>query len=147
MKPPATLSPELAARRLWTRVTLNARSPADTAAAANQLGLDLRSGLGRWIGEDGYRIMLERAVAQVVVAHPTIVTVASFAPNGTSTPVSRHVPHGPAIVGRGVTALVASLIDLLGRAIGPEMALTLIAHASVTRQPLTEPDSTRGTDG
>ncbi|MEO8140837.1 MAG: hypothetical protein ABI742_14370, partial [Gemmatimonadota bacterium] len=51
----------LAARRLWSQERLDAAgSPDKLAAVLYRLATGLRGGLSRWIGTDGYGVLLDR---------------------------------------------------------------------------------------
>lgn len=65
-------APSDAAERLWARVAGDTILPEDLIAPAERICAQLRTGLGRWIGADGYRALLDRAISQTRAAHPVL---------------------------------------------------------------------------
>jgi hypothetical protein len=116
-----------AARRLWARAVGDATAPEEVAAAAERTCTQLRAGLGRWIGADGYRALLDRALALALARaeHPALGDLPCL---GGDLPATMAVvrAHGAGATAAGLVALVAALIELLGRIIGDEMALRLV---------------------
>jgi hypothetical protein len=113
------------ARRLWTRAAGDSRAPEEVAAAAERMCTQLRAGLGRWIGAEGYRALLDRALGLARAEHPAL---GSFSCLGGGEPGTMAAvrAHGADRVTAGLEALVAALIELLGRIIGEEMAVRLV---------------------
>ena len=127
MKPGSTAADE-SARRLWAGAGATSETPEAIAAAAERLGTQLRRGLGRWIGTDGYYTLLERAAAATKAAHPTLNPVSYFR-YGAPVTLAAVQAHGARAVVDGLVALLAALIELLGRIIGDEMARRLVEQA------------------
>ncbi len=119
-----------AARRLWVHGAGDASAPEAIAAAAERLCTQLRVGLGRWVGADGYRALLHRGLEMARAEYPTLI---GFACDGGDGPEIADAvrAHGPAKVTAGVVGLLATLIDLLGRTIGEEMAVHLMEQAGM----------------
>jgi hypothetical protein len=92
----------------------------------------LRLGLGRWIGVTGYRALLDRALGLVRPEHPALEGLSC---HGAEEPLVAAAmrEHGAAEVAAGMMAVVAVLIDLLGRIIGEEMALRLVEQTGTER--------------
>jgi hypothetical protein len=112
-----------AAHRIWERASNNGAS--DEAATAERLCAQLQTGLRRWIGNDGYRALLDRALGSVRPEHPALDDVPSLrgdAPTTTATVRAHDATKVPA----GMVALVAVVIELLGRIIGEEMAVRFV---------------------
>ncbi|HEU4680568.1 MAG TPA: hypothetical protein VFS51_02405, partial [Gemmatimonadales bacterium] len=61
-----------AARQFWAHHGLDAGAPEEMAVAAEQGCARLRAALTRWIGADGYRALVDRALEQARAAHPAL---------------------------------------------------------------------------
>jgi hypothetical protein len=118
------------ARRLWASAAGDGRAPEEVAAAVEAMCTQLRVGLGRWIGAEGYRALLERALEQARVEHPALGGLSCLGGDGLLTTAAVRA-HGAGEVAAGFVALVAALIELLGRIIGDEMALRLVAQTGI----------------
>jgi hypothetical protein len=123
-----------AARRLWSRDGADADAPEDVSAAADRICLSLRTGLGRWIGDEGYRALLRRAIEQERAMHPVIAELPwhDGKPGQSSAAVRAH---GAAAVTDGVLALIAALIGFLARVVGQNMAVQLVEQTSSRQAP------------
>ena len=117
-----------AARQFWAHDGLHAGSAEEMAAAAEQGCARLRAALTRWIGADGYRALVDRALEQTRALHPAIAGFQCQA-GGVQGVAAAVGAHGAAEVMEGILALVARLIDLLSRLIGEEMATRLVEQA------------------
>jgi hypothetical protein len=117
-----------ASRQFWAHDGLAAGTPEEMAAAAEQGCARLRAVLTRWIGSDGYRALVDRALEQARAGHPAIAGLQCQAGDVQGVAAAVGV-HGAAEVKQGVLALVARLIDLLSRLIGEEMAVRLVEQA------------------
>jgi hypothetical protein len=117
-----------AARQFWAHDGLDAGTPQEMAAAVEQGCARLRAVLTRWIGTDGYRALINRALEQARAEHPAIAGLQCQAGDvqGVAAAVGEH---SAAEVREGVLELVALLIDLLSRLIGEEMATGLVDQA------------------
>jgi hypothetical protein len=116
------------ARQLWAREGLDAGAPEEMAAAAELGCARLRAGLIRWIGSDGYRALVDRALEQVRAGHPALAGLQCQAGDVQGVAAIVGV-YGAAEVREGILALVALLIDLLSRVIGEEIAVRLVEQA------------------
>lgn len=114
-------------RRHWQRVAGQATSPEDVAAAADRMCLQLENGLSRWIGVEGYKTLHDRAIHDVVEHHPALAKL-SFGAHDEKANLAAVKEHGADEVADGMVALVAAVIELLGRIIGVDMALRLVEH-------------------
>jgi len=103
-------------------------APDNMAAAVEQGCARLRAGLSRWVGSEGYRALLDRALEDVRAGHPAIAGLECGAGDLQGVAAAVGV-HGSAEVREGIIALVALLIDLLGRLIGEGMAMGLVEQA------------------
>jgi hypothetical protein len=114
-----------AARRLWEGAAGDTTAPEDVAAAAARLCAQLSGGLGRWIGGEGYRALLDRALALARAEHPALGNLSCDRGDQPVTPADVRA-HGAPKMAAGMVALVATLIELLGRMVGEEMAMRLV---------------------
>ena len=114
-----------AARRLWTGIAGDATGPDQVAVGAARLFTRLRAGLGRWVGVEGYCALLDRAIALVRVEHPALDSLSCRREDEPLT-IETVRAHGPPQVAAGVVALLAELIELLGRIVGDEIAVRLV---------------------
>jgi hypothetical protein len=136
-----------AARRLWARAVEDATAPEEVAAAAERMCTQLRTGLGRWIGADGYRALLDRALGVARAEHPAVGDLPCL---GGDVPATMAVvrAQGAGAVAAGLVALVAAVIELLGRIIGDEMALRLVEQMGIpSRREVVSADPAGGRDG
>jgi hypothetical protein len=118
-----------AARRLWARAAGNGSAPQEVGAAADRMCAQLRVGLGRWIGAEGYRALLERALGLARAEHPALGGLSCLGGDGAMMAAVRA--HGAGEVTAGLVASVAALIELLGRIIGEEMAVRLVEQVGM----------------
>ena len=119
-------SAEIAARLITRESTSTSESHA-AAAAAGAIGRMCTS-LNRFIGADGCRALLVRALAnaradQPALEHITIGKAPEMSLQGV--PESMDAP-GAAEIASGLEALVVSLIELLHRLVGDELAMKLL---------------------
>jgi hypothetical protein len=90
----------------------------------------LRTGLGRWIGSEGYQALFDRALALTRAQHPALGNVSCLGGDEPGTAAAVRA-HGAADVAAGMVALVTAVIELLGRIIGDEMAVRLVEQIAV----------------
>ncbi len=113
------------ARRLWAGAAGDARTPEEVAAAAEFMCTRLRLGLGRWIGAEGYRVLLDRALGLTRTQHPALGAVPCL--GGDEPPATAAVKGRDSVeVADGLVALVTVLIELLARIVGADMAVQLV---------------------
>ena len=129
-----------AARRLWARAGCDNRAPEQVGAAAEQLCNRLRTGLARWIGAEGYRSLLDRAVRAARADHPVLGGLSCLGVGDEPGTAAALAAKSNGDLAEGMVAVVATLIDSLGRIIGIEMAVRLVEQAGVE----TERPSPRG---
>jgi hypothetical protein len=121
-----------AARRLWARDAVDVRAPEEVTAAVQHVCAQLRAGLARWIGSEGYRALIRRTLEQERAAHPVLSNLSCD--GGDEHEIAAAVgAHGAAELTAGIVALVATLTDLLGRIVGEEMALQLVEQTGALR--------------
>lgn len=117
--------PPDAAQRIWLRAVGDAALQAEVAGSADQLYRNLRIGMVRWIGGEGYRALLARALAETRRQHPALAGLTCF---GEDEPAMRAAvrKHGADAVTTGVIAVLRAMITLLGRIMGDDMAVHLV---------------------
>jgi hypothetical protein len=99
-------------------------------AASVHVGRQLAAELSRWFGPYGYHALLARALADARTAHPALRVVRvgpAPAPELEGLEDAARA-QGAAAAVAGVEAVLAALIDLLGRLIGDDLAMTFIDH-------------------
>lgn len=116
------------ARRLWAHTADGPMPPEAVAAAAERTCAALRLGLRRWIGADGYRSLLQRSLTQARAAHPALEGLSCLGLDE-SEMLTAAQRHGADKVEAALVALVAALIDTLGRILGEELAAHLVEQA------------------
>ena len=117
-----------ASRRFWADGGLEAGASEDLAAAAEQGCARLQAVLTRWIGFEGYRALVDRALAEARAEHRALEGLQCHGANVEGVAAAVGV-HSAAEVRDGILALVARLIDLLSRLIGEDMATRLVEQA------------------
>lgn len=118
------------ARILWERAAGETDSPEEVEAAVERTSVQLRAGLGRWIGAMGYRALLDRALVLARTEHPALGNLSCY--GGDEQMITAAVrTYGAAEVAAGMVAMVAALVELLGRIIGEEMALRLVEQTGM----------------
>ena len=111
----------------------------DTTNEADRVCRRVSDELSRWIGNDGCRALFARALAaaQAEGGHPVLDTVRTSARSvycldGLSESATRH---GAAAATEGAAAVLSTLIELLARLIGDDMALSLLEQSAYPRPP------------
>ncbi len=99
-------------------------------AALQRTCLRVSDNLRESIGEDGCTALLERALARTEASHPALKDIrrwndVSLHLDGVLTSVEAH---GVVAVTAAIEALLAALVEILGRLIGEDMAIRLIDH-------------------
>lgn len=120
-----------AARRLWALDGAGPRTAAELAADAERVTGEVRGRLVRWVGSEGYHLLLQRALAQVRGLHPVLDGVTCDQGHLRGIPEALEAHHLPEVA-KALEALLATLIDRLGRVIGAELAERLVSPAMGT---------------
>ena len=132
------------ARRHWARAAGDTNTLEEVAAAATRTCTQLQAGLARWVGTEGYRALIDRALLLARAEHPAL---GSLSCHGGDQPLTTAAvrAHSAAEVTAGIVALVVTLIDLLSRIVGEEMAVQLVnqAMAASPRRALEHLDRSR----
>jgi hypothetical protein len=139
-----------AARELAERLLASGgpRPPAEEGAgplaAAGRVDRHLAAELSRWFGPYGYHALLTRAIAQARTEHLALAMVRAGPPETPSIDglADAAQAHGAPATLAGVTAVLATLIELLGRLIGADLAMTFIDRTIVAMAPATAADAT-----
>ena len=114
-----------AAGRLWARYAGDEASGEELAAAAERLFTQLETGLTRWVGAEGFRVLRGRALRRAQAECPALAGLSDGGRDMRAV-VSAVQAHGAPEVAAGMMCVIATLVDLLGRIIGEEMAVRLV---------------------
>jgi hypothetical protein len=118
------------ARRLLTREAApgKARDPKVDGAALQRTMSRVFESLRDSMGVDGCNALLVRALARTEADHPALKSITRLNENSIYLDgvVASVELHGVAAVTKAIEALLAALIDALGRLIGEDMAIRLI---------------------
>lgn len=117
-----------AARDLWARDAVDVGAPEEVIAAAERICVQLQAGLVRWIGTEGYRALVHRGLELARAEHPALSRLSCNGSDEQEIAAAVRA-HGAAEVTAGMVALVATLIALLSRTVGEEMAVELVNQA------------------
>ena len=127
------------ARHHWARAAGDTNTLEEVAATAERTCTQLQAGLARWVGTEGYRALIDRALLLARAEHPVLGGLSCHGGDQPATTAAVRA-HSAAEVATGMVALVATLIDLLSRIVGEEMAVELVNQA-VTRAPVARASS------
>jgi hypothetical protein len=100
-------------------------------AVAEMVGRQLATTLSRWFGPYGYHALLTRALADALRSHPALGAVRVKSPTDPAIVglADASAAHGIDATMEGVTTLLATMVDLLGRLIGEDLAMNLMEQA------------------
>lgn len=131
-----------AARRLWARSGGSATSPEAVGAATARVCTQLREGLSRWVGSQGYRVLLARALELAAAEHVVLRSVPCDDGDQEAAMAAARA-QGAAELAAGMVALIGTMAELLGRIVGEEMAVQLIEQAATlgSRRKSPKPDA------
>lgn len=101
-------------------------------AALQQLLARVSEALRDSMGEDGRNALLVRALARTEADHPALKKIVALDEGGVQLEgvAASVAAHGVASVTAAIEALLAALIDVLGRLIGEDMAIRMIDQAA-----------------
>jgi hypothetical protein len=122
----ATGAANQVARQLWEREQVTQGS-ANVAAVVNRVCSYLRMGITRWIGAEGYRVLLERSLSDARTAFPLLNDLDCRDEQGISAAVFDK--YDPAEIEQAFVSLVGLMVDRLGRVVGEEMAGRLVEQS------------------
>lgn len=118
------------ARRVLAResATRSKAEPKAVGAALQRTCLRVSENLRDVMGEDGSNALLARALARTEGDHPALKNAYHRQHGGIQLDgvVASVEAHGVAAVTAAIEALLAALVDILGRLIGEDMAIRLI---------------------
>lgn len=118
------------ARRLLAREEAPGRGakPELVGAALQQTCVRVSANLRDSLGEDGANALLGRALARTEADHPALKDIRRLNEGGIHLDgvVASVATHGVAEVTAAVEALLAALVQILGRLIGDDMAIRLV---------------------
>ena len=121
------------------RLIAREREPDDDAAAAAAHDACERvcRELSRWVGTGGSDALIGRALAEVRAQHPSLAEIHIDNPsNGALKGVAESIKaHGGADVAQGLESFLESLIGLLGRLIGYDLAATFVERSTLNESP------------
>jgi hypothetical protein len=130
--PASAAARELAVRLLTRGPSEPPRS--NTEAAPDRVCAGVSDGLSRWIGREGCRALFARALANARAdgTHPVLdlVRVSTGSVSCLDGLAEGAARCGPDAAAAGATAILSELIALLGRLIGDDMALSLLANST-----------------
>ena len=129
------------ARRLIAR-EVSASDQADSPAAATQAACErVYRGLGLWLGENGAQALFMRALAQARSAHPPVreISLQAKAERRLDGVTETIQTYGASAVAAGLEAVLAGVLELLGRLLGADIATRLVEQ--------TTPDDDRNDEG
>ncbi len=124
------LSSTAVARRLWAHAGPDGPAPASPTSGVDRVFTNLHSGLGRWIGSEGYRTLLDQALERARPEHPAIRGFGCLGADEKAIQAAT-TRYGANAVVAGMVAVVSTLIDSLGQIIGEEMAVRLVEQAGL----------------
>ena len=107
--------------------TRNAGSGSDTATPVANAIRNTAVELSRWVGPDGCRALLTRAVSRAAQQHAWLddLQVISHSPPVLAGVDERIQENGANAVTVGLTAVLVRLLELLERLVGPDLTLKL----------------------
>jgi hypothetical protein len=118
------------ARRLIAREQSGGTAPVD-AAPAEQVVRRLSDDLVEWFGPYATHALFTRALARARAEHPVLAAVrvgAPAKPNVEGLADSART-HGVGATAAAAVGLLAALVELLGRLIGDDLAITLVEQS------------------
>lgn len=126
---PSTPAQDLV-RQLLVREVGKADDPTAIALAMQRLCTRVSANLRRSLGDDGYSALLDRAIALTQSEYPVLISMRSDGNAGAS--IERVIEsvnsHGATLVTAAISALLATLADMLSGLIGMDMVSNLIDH-------------------
>lgn len=120
------------ARRLIAREA-SASGLANSPAAATEAACEgVYRGLALWLGENGSQALFTRALAQARSAHPPLRAISLHAKSerkldGVPETIQTY---GANAVAAGLEAVLAGVLELLGRLLGAEIATRLVEQTT-----------------
>lgn len=147
--PPSTPSDAACdvANRLFARETHGAADEVALIRAAERICDNVLNGLSRWFGPYGSMALFTRALVRARANYPSLAALTTA--SGQSPCLigldEAARTHGAKAVADGVVAMLATLVDAIGRLIGDDLA-TSVFEQSTTVQPSSSPVRGPGAD-
>jgi hypothetical protein len=133
--PESTAARELA-RRLLERETAGATEAAGLGAAMQRAYTRVSRTLRRFVGDDGYRALLVRALVRADAKHAMWKDVRRNDAAEIHLDVASAVDgHGAVMVGEALESLFAALVEILSDLIGADMVRNLLDHDDSPQAP------------
>ena len=118
------------ARRLLAREapSSNGGDPRAAAAALERACSRVSDRLRDSMGEEGHDALMARALAHTQASHPVLKAIHRRSANGIALDgiVASVESNGVTVVTGSIEALLAAVLDILGRLIGEDMAVRII---------------------
>lgn len=126
---PEPVAAEALASRLLAQLSSRpeASEPGGDAVVARLSCEQVYGELARWLGPGSARALLSRGLAAARLDHPAVTQV-RVGENGESVidDASAIATHGSAAVAAGLRAVLTTMLDLLGRLVGNDLASRLL---------------------
>jgi len=115
------------------------RAEGDTAACAAACD-DLYRNLSRWVGSDGCHALFKRALAETRAVRPALeqIQLRAHSDPYIDGVADALAEHGEAATADAFESLLFSLVELLGRLIGDDMASKLIEQSLAAPKPVAQ---------
>lgn len=123
----------IAANRIWNAAAGTNPSPVALAVRSSEFFARLRAGLGRWIGVSSFDTIFDRALGATREEFAWLANV-RITGDTHDAMLAAAESFGVAEASEGGRALLGHTIELLGRIIGPEMAVHLVEHNGLPAQ-------------
>jgi hypothetical protein len=119
------------ARRLIDARRANGNATGGAARAGAEACGKLYVDLSRWVGSDGCHALFTRALTEVRARHPALAQIHLRVRSDPYVDgvAETTAAHGEAAAAQALEAMLAFLIELLGRLIGEDMAMKLIQRS------------------
>ena len=114
----------VAARRLWDRTAGITKEGNSETHVADSVLSAVAAGLRRWVGAEGYSALLIRATAMTIADHPVLNSISMLEIADRTAPDDHRYSFDD--YANGLVALLATIMELLGRIVGDEMAVQLV---------------------
>lgn len=127
--PPHTVNVRDVTRRLIARAAAESGAPDGAAVAVHRACERAYRGLTKWVGPTGSHTLLGRSLAEAQRAHPILKDVrVGDAADGLEGVAELVQKNGSAAVAKALEAVLETLLELLSRLIGNDMAARLVEH-------------------
>lgn len=116
------------ARLLLAREVAGLDAPAEVGAAMQRVCTRISENLRGSVGDDGYEALLNRVLAPAAAEHPALLEMRRDTGRGIHLDdVAASIEgHGVPAVSAALEAMLASMIDVLGGLIGPDMVMNVL---------------------